>query len=298
MISVEQQIENGQLVCPISYQRLVKKDNTLRTSDGRFVYPFISGVPIMLDQDRQRAYLDQLDGTMEKEYTQFAHQSTFVHFLKRLSYWGGDYRSSQANQAFDETIVQRSADELCLSVGGGPLRIHPNLVNVNIGLFDNVDVVGDAYSLPYASGVVDAVYCEAVLEHLEYPNEAVAEMYRVLRPEGQLYAVTPFLQRFHGYPNHYQNFTLVGHQRLFARAGFTILSAGVCVGPTYALLDLFSAYVRYAPTRFLSKALYGGLRLASVAIRPLDRWLNSHPDVHKLASTTYVHVVKGVVISE
>ena len=252
----------------------------------------------MLDQDRQRAYLDQLDSVMEQQYIQFAQQSTFVRFLKRLIYWGGDYRSSQANQAFVETIVQRSTDELCLSVGGGPLRTHPNLVNVNIGLFENVDVVGDAYRLPYASGVVDAIYCEAVLEHLEYPNEAVAEMYRVLRPKGQVYAVTPFLQSFHGYPNHYQNFTLVGHQSLFARAGFTVRSAGVCVGPTYAILDLISTYARYVPTRFLGKALSGGLRLASVAIRPLDRWLNNHPDAHKVASTTYVHAVKDVDIED
>ncbi len=252
----------------------------------------------MLDKDRQRTYLDQLDGAMEREYIQPPRRSAIVRFFENLSHRAGDHRSSQAEQAFDETVAQRSADALCLSVGGGPIRRHPNLVNVNIGLFANVDVVGDAYSLPYASGGVDAIYCEAVLEHLEYPNEAVAEMYRVLRPEGQLFAVTPFLQRFHGYPNHYQNFTVVGHQRLFARAGFTIRSAGVCVGPTYALLDLISASARYVPTRFLSQAIYRALRLLSIPIRPLDRWLNKHPDAHVLSSSTYVHAVKSAGNSE
>jgi predicted SAM-dependent methyltransferase len=36
------------------------------------------------------------------------------------------------------------------------------------GPFANVDVVADAYALPYATGSVDAVHCEAVLEHLEW----------------------------------------------------------------------------------------------------------------------------------
>ena len=109
---------------------------------------------------------------------------------------------------------------------------------MNIGLFANVDVVADGYRLPYCDESVDACHCEAVLEHLEDPARAVAEMFRVLRPGGSVFAATPFLQVFHAYPDHFQNFTVEGHRRLFERAGFTVLSAGPCVGPTFAIADL------------------------------------------------------------
>jgi ubiquinone/menaquinone biosynthesis C-methylase UbiE len=58
-------------------------------------------------------------------------------------------------------------------------------VNVNIGPFPKVDVVADAHLLPYADGSVDAIFCEAVLEHLAEPGQSVREMHRVLRRGGK-----------------------------------------------------------------------------------------------------------------
>ena len=293
MPSIEQQIETGRLVCPSSRQPLVRDGDRLMTRDGRFVYPIVKGVPVLLDRERQAGYLTQLDGAMREQYARAAFLPELARLFERVVTWGGDYRSDAAKQALNETIVNQPEDALCVSVGGGPMRIRHTLVNLNIDLFPNVDVVADAYELPYASDSVDAIYCEAVLEHLEFPNDAVKEMCRVLRPGGQVFAATPFLQLFHGYPNQFQNFTLVGHERLFARAGFDIKSSGVCVGPTYALLEGLTNYSRYLPGRLLAKWIYRGWRLLSVAIRPLDRWVNRHPEASILASSTYVHAIKG-----
>lgn len=229
---------------------------------------------------------------MRDVYSRAERLPVLARIFEKAVTYGGDYRSEQAGRAFHETVVKQPPEALCVSVGGGPMRVRHNLVNLNLDLFANVDVVADAYQLPYSSGAVDAIYCEAVLEHLEFPDEAVKEMFRVLRPGGQVFAATPFLQLFHGYPNHYQNFTLVGHERLFIRAGFDIRSSGVCVGPTYALLDLLTNYSRYLPTRWLRKWTYRLGRLLSVPIRPLDRWVNRDPDASILASSTYVHAVK------
>lgn len=292
MVTFKQQIEGGQLVCPLSRQRLSIQDGRLVTGDGLTSYPLVGDVPILLDEGRQAAYLAQLDQKMEREYVAPRPRPSLVQFLERLSYWGGDRRSEASREAFRDAIERQPEGALCLSVGGGPHRIHPQLVNLNIGLFPNVDVVADAYQLPYANGTVDAVYCEAVLEHLEFPNEAVREMYRVLKPGGKLFAATPFLQKFHGYPNHFQNFTLTGHERLFARAGFTILSAGVCVGPTFALVDFLALYVKQIPSRLFGKLFSGAVRLFSAPLRALDIPLNRRPDAHVLASSTFVFCSK------
>jgi ubiquinone/menaquinone biosynthesis C-methylase UbiE len=46
--------------------------------------------------------------------------------------------------------------------------------------------VGDVYALPFADSTFDAVFSNALLDHLRAPQEAIAEMYRVLKPGGVL----------------------------------------------------------------------------------------------------------------
>ncbi|MBK1660917.1 class I SAM-dependent methyltransferase [Paracraurococcus ruber] len=191
--------------------------------------------------------------------------------LRRLA--AEDHRHPQFNAHVATLLDSVPPPGLCLSVGGGPGRPHPRLTNLNIAPFANVDIVGDAHALPFAGGSVGGVYCEAVLEHLEDPNRAVAEMLRVLRPGGLALAATPFLQAFHGYPSHFQNFTTEGHRLLFARAGFEVLDCGPCVGPAYVVTSLVSTFLAQFPPRLL--------RLG-------DRWLVRHPRAAMLCSTTYV----------
>jgi SAM-dependent methyltransferase len=201
-------------------------------------------------------------------------------------------RSPESESAFQSIFTGLADGALCISVGGGPTRVHPALVNLNIGSFPNVDVVADAYELPYVDGVVDAVHCEAVLEHLEYPEAAVREMYRTLRGGGRVFAATPFLQAFHGYPDHYQNFSLTGHVRLFERAGFSILSAGTCVGPSFAMRDLFGNYLRKGLPGTMGKSALAIWSIATLPLLYLDRLLNRRPRSADIASTTFVLATK------
>jgi SAM-dependent methyltransferase len=292
MLSVKAQIVAGKLVCPASRQVLVEKNGRLHTPDDKYNYPLINGVPILLPEEKQAAYLAQAQGSMAKEYASPLRPS-------RLRQWftgviNKDYRSQMPRQAFHEVIDSQPDDALCVAVGGGPIYVHPKLVNLNIGLFPNVHVVGDAYELPYADNSVDAIHCEAVLEHLEFPNEAVAEMFRVLRPGGQLFAATPFMQHFHAYPNHFQNFTLIGHKRLFERAGFEVVSAGVCVGPTYAVSGMVYRYIHtYLAIPVIKQLVAASAAVLALVLRPLDKRLNQTPQAHLLASTTYAHLIKN-----
>lgn len=291
MLSIAEQINSGRLVCPRTHAPLQWADGWLTTADAAYRYPLIHGVPVMMPEAQQAAYLAQEQGKMAVEYQQAGRQPLWQRWVAQ---WAArDYRSEPSRRAFAQTVAEQPDGALCVAVGGGPFHVHPRLTNLNIGLFANVHVVGDAYALPYADGAVDAFHIEAVLEHLEYPETAVAEMFRALRPGGQVLAVTPFMQHFHAYPNHFQNYTLVGQERLLRRAGFEIRSAGVCVGPTYALTSLnyrfVAEYVHLPLLRQLLLALFAGWALL---IRPLDAHLNRRANAHILASTTYVHAAK------
>jgi SAM-dependent methyltransferase len=215
---------------------------------------------------------------------------------RRLADLGGDHRNPDANLAFAAVVETPPSGAVILSVGGGPSVASPRLINLNLAPYPNVHVVADAYSLPFAAESIAGIHCEAVLEHLEHPETAVREMARVLAPGGQIFAATPFLQVFHGYPSHYQNFTLEGHRRLFERAGLTVLASGTCVGPCFTLVDLVSNFLReYLPGRLASRAAFVLVRALGSPFRLLDRILVRHPHSHVLASTTFVHCARPAV---
>jgi hypothetical protein len=114
-------------------------------------------------------------------------------------------------------------------------------------------------------------------------------MHRILVPGGLVFAATPFLQPYHAWPDHFQNFTLNGHVRLFERAGFSIVDAGPCVGPTFVLADLLANYAReFTPGRLPSRILERCIRLAGRVLRLLDIPLRHHRNAATLCSSTFV----------
>jgi SAM-dependent methyltransferase/uncharacterized protein YbaR (Trm112 family) len=303
VLSLEEQLRRGALACPVTGSPLRRaSESSLVSPEGRS-YRLAGPVPILLaDEPEIEKSLADAGGAMVQEYTGSAagpagkasRPSSFrLASFNHLLHVAEIVRSDAANAAFAAVVGAQPDDALLLSIGGGPRRVHPGLVNVNIGLFENVDVVADGYRLPYCDGSVDACHCEAVLEHMEEPGRAVAEMFRVLRPGGQVFAATPFLQAFHAYPNHFQNFTLEGQRRLFERAGFEVLSAGACVGPTFAIADLTLEYLRvYVKSRNLSRFLRLPLAAVFRLLLRLDRSLLREAPAGDLASTTFVHARK------
>jgi SAM-dependent methyltransferase len=87
----------------------------------------------------------------------------------------------------------------------------------------HVDDVGSAESLPYSDDSFDVVFCTQVLEHLEDPTAAVAEMSRVLAPGGVAFVSTHGVFLFHPAPAHsdrdYWRWTHAGLGKLFREAG-------------------------------------------------------------------------------
>jgi SAM-dependent methyltransferase len=290
-MNLEQQIDAGKLVCPKSKQRLfISPDNEWLISQNKDVeYKlFNKNVPIMLiDPEWARQYANE-SSKMSDDYRPevISLKPSIIQRIKAVLIQ--DYRSEASITAFNSIFEGLPEHALCLSIGGGPSRPNPLLVNVNIGPFVNVDVVADAHYLPYAENSVDAIYCEAVIEHLYNPIQAIKEMHRVLKPSGKAYVCTPFLQAYHGYPHHYQNYTLTGHKRLFEVEGFNIIEAGTCVGPTYTIVNLVSGYLSEYSPRLIRTTVCKVWGLFGAIIRPLDKVLNLKDNSYILASTTYL----------
>jgi ubiquinone/menaquinone biosynthesis C-methylase UbiE len=88
----------------------------------------------------------------------------------------------------------------------------------------SVAVIGDAMHLPFAGDSFDAVFSQAVLEHVTDPQAAVDEMTRVLKPGGTFYAEVAFMQPVHMAPIHFFNHTPFGLAHICRRLELVRLS--------------------------------------------------------------------------
>ena len=71
----------------------------------------------------------------------------------------------------------------------------------------NVDLVGTAYKIPVEDGSFNAVICTAVLEHLEEPEQALRECHRVLKLNGNVIYLVPFIWHLHEEPRDFYRFS-------------------------------------------------------------------------------------------
>jgi SAM-dependent methyltransferase len=76
------------------------------------------------------------------------------------------------------------------------------------------DIVGDIHNIPLPNESIDAIFCLAVLEHVENPLRAMEEMGRVLREGGKMLIYVPFLYYYHAEEGYYGDYWRFTHDTL------------------------------------------------------------------------------------
>lgn len=262
------------LVCPQSREPLTLSEGgqTLRTASGT-TYPIINDIPLLLTDEDRAAVGDILVDSgagMVEEY----------EALRKPKTEGNAIAGNDASQT-DETPLPLPGSELfppillpekriddiyhrkgdntrILSIGGGPQRNHPHEINLNLAPFPEVDLVGNAWRLPFRDGSVDGVWCNAVLEHVTDPKLTAREIMRVLEPGGCAIILVPFVFPVHAYPLDCQRYTVQGLKYLFD--DLTIIDSGQAVGPSFAMLQLLETYLDNTGQRTLPRWLRGLVR--------------------------------------
>lgn len=120
----------------------------------------------------------------------------------------------------DAFISANASDRRTLDIGAqtGPYaRLFPNRVSLDLQARPGIHVVSDAQHLGIADDTFECVLCTEVLEHIPNPQQAIDEMWRVLRPGGTLLLTTRFLFPIHDAPHDYYRFTKYGLRHLLRR---------------------------------------------------------------------------------
>jgi SAM-dependent methyltransferase len=211
-----------------------------------------------------------------QEYTSSGLVSRYLfNLFKKYSAWWSSPNFSKECIAAENAIRLESINKLLVEIGGGPVRSY-GATNLNVYPWPNVDIVGDAHSLPYCDSSVDNIMSRAVLEHLSDPQIAVNEMYRVLKNEGLIFLAVPFLQPYHGYPDHYRGLTKTGLEFICENAGFTRIDSGSALGPCWTLNQMVYIFLQtYLPLWGVGRVIASLWRLTiGLFISKFDIFIN------------------------
>jgi SAM-dependent methyltransferase len=273
------------LRCPVcrSTLRIDARSLACRNGACRAEFPVSRGVPILINERSSVFRPADFDGAPPELLS--TDRTSIVARAKRLVPGIGDNPKARRNFERLRALLAPRANARVLVIGGGVLGRGTqgllddpaiDFVETDVWLGPRTQLVCDAHDIPFADGSFDAVVAQAVLEHVADPARCVAEIRRVLVPDGLVYAETPFMQQVHLGPYDFTRFTLLGHRRLFR--AFDEIDAGALSGPALALIwaweNFLLCFTASTRGRNLAKAF---ARISAFPLKVVDPWLADRP---------------------
>jgi SAM-dependent methyltransferase len=249
-------------------------------------YAIVLGAPVFLKADG--IFSTETAGNITDNG--FAHRAMrgLSALMPSMSYTGIGARAKS------RAIREQDRNGICLVIGAGDnvaenatLRAHFKLVvATDVSVNEGVDIVCDGHDLPFADDQFDFVILTAVLEHVLDPYRVVKEVSRVLKSDGTVFAVTPFMQQVHMGAFDFHRFTDLGHRWLFR--DFVEVERGTCGGPATSLLwSLVYFAGSFGFNRSSTRAFVLSARLLFFWIKYFDLFLERRAPGRDAASGFY-----------
>jgi SAM-dependent methyltransferase len=216
--------------------------------------------------------------------------------LERLPSINGSIGTRERYAKMAELLLQENPHPVVLIVGGSIIGYgmkefleHPDIrfVETDITFGPRTQIICDSHDIPFQDNTFDGVVAQAVLEHVVDPHHCVAEIHRVLKNTGIVYAETPFMQQVHGGRYDFLRFTYLGYRRLFRH--FAEIESGVVCGPGMALAWSWTYFALSMTTTRIGRAIaYAVTSLSSFWLKYLDKYLIKKPGAFDAASGYYI----------
>lgn len=215
-------------------------------------FPVVSGVPALVDFERSVIDADRLNDTDgASQITRPRFSAALSKLVRPNSSVPTSARVGAMLKELRTGVVTMGRRPRILVIGGGAVgnglsELYEDnavdLITFDIYASPNVQFIGDGHAMPLAAESVDGVIVQAVLEHVLEPTVVAAEIDRVLRLGGLVYAETPFMQHVHEGPYDFTRFTESGHRYLFRR--FEVIDSGAVSGAGTVLSWSIERFVR------------------------------------------------------
>lgn len=137
----------------------------------------------------------------------------------------------------------------------------------------NIDLFGTAYQIPSNDNVFDSAICTAVLEHLEEPEQAIRECFRVLKKGGHAIYSVPFIWQLHEQPRDFFRYSKFGLQYLFEKVGFEVIEVRPLSGFAVTFIQLHLYIIKGKFEKGIIKKI-GIIRLYSYLMQRFGLFLN------------------------
>lgn len=135
----------------------------------------------------------------------------------------------------------------------------------------NIDVFCDAYHIAFIDECFDTIFCTGVLEHLEEPQLAVREAYRVLQLGGFAIYTVPLFWHLHEQPRDFFRYTKYGLKYIFEKAGFEVIAIDALSGFWVTFGTEFNYYIQRFKKGLLRHFINAWVVLTNLLCLKLDR---------------------------
>jgi SAM-dependent methyltransferase len=215
-------------------------------------YPTAGGQPVLMDFEQsvfRREDYDEIDKVLpSSDGVKFSGSfrtytnRTFRDRI-RIAVYGINRIAPKNSLTVLQSLKGKAEHPRLLIIGGGTIgegtdRFYEDgavdIVAIDVYPSPFTCLLADAHWLPFADGVFDGVWIQSVLEHVLEPHRVVEQIYRVLKPDGLVYAETPFMMQVHEGAHDFTRFTLSGHRWLFRN--FDQIEGGSLGGAGWAML--------------------------------------------------------------
>lgn len=207
-------------------------------------------------------------------------------YFTRDLHWG---RSALSRNIFDFLIAAKYSvndNDIVLDAGAGQCRYKPffdkrHYIATDFAQGDikwdygKLDIVNDIVKLPIISESIDLVLSTSTLEHVNEPQLAINESYRVLRNGGHLFLYVPHCYPEHQIPHDYFRYTRYGLKFMLEKAGFSVESITPSNGALLTGITWATRSLEYLPNYFpmiLIKIILGLLFL--LILKPFFTFLD------------------------
>jgi SAM-dependent methyltransferase len=213
-------------------------------------FPVVNGQPVLIDFATSIFDRAMYRGDSGSALHRDVSRRSLGSRLHRLGFGKNPVAVTNCRRFLD-LLKENSERPLVLVIGGGTIGSGAKelygdpsieLIGTDVYASPHTVLVADAHQLPFEDGMFDGVWIQAVLEHVLEPETMVAQIHRVMRSSGLVYAEAPFMQQVHERAYDFSRFTRSGHRWLFRR--FTEISAGPVGGPGVALIWSIRYFLR------------------------------------------------------